>query len=68
MALKLLEKSNMSSIFGNVIGNCLTPYCCSNKTIKVLSPIIRTPHHIGILNSMFRAKAVPITTKSKQPP
>jgi hypothetical protein len=34
----------------------------------VLSPVIKTPHQTGILNSMFRAKAVPITAKSKQLP
>jgi hypothetical protein len=41
---------------------------CSNKRIGVLSPVIRTPHDNGNLNSMFRAKAVPITTKNKQSP
>ena len=59
MALKLLAKSNQIP----VIGNCLTPYSCSNKRIRVLSPVIRTAHHTGNLNSMFREKAVPITTK-----
>jgi len=31
----------------------------------VPSPVIRKPHHTGILNIMFRAKAAPITTKNK---
>jgi hypothetical protein len=29
---------------------------------------MRTPHHIGILKSMFRAKAVPITETNRNPP
>jgi hypothetical protein len=29
---------------------------------------MRTPHHIGILKSMFKAKAVPITEINRQPP
>lgn len=38
-----------------------TPYCCSNRSTNVLSPVISTPHQSGILKSMFRANAVPIT-------
>ena len=43
-----------------------TPYCCNARRINVLSPVKRTPHHIGILKSIFNAKAVPITANSKK--
>lgn len=46
--------------------NIFTPYCCNARRIKVLSPVRSTPIHMGMLKSMFNAKAVPITGKEDQ--
>lgn len=42
-----------------------TPYCCNASRTNVLKPVRRTPHHIGILKSMFKANAVPITVNKE---
>ena len=39
----------------------LTPYLCRPSSNRVLKPVRRTPAQTGISNSMFNAKAVPIT-------
>lgn len=52
-----------STDYVKVKGLVTTPYCCSNRRTNVLSPVISTPHQSGILKSMFRANAVPITDK-----
>ena len=38
------------------------PYCCKARGIRVLNPVIRTPHHKGILKNIFSANVVPITS------
>jgi predicted ABC-class ATPase len=43
-----------------------TPYCCNARRTNVLSPVRSTPHHTGMLKSMFNAKAVPITENRKK--
>jgi len=61
--------------YSNIFYNCsyfiiaakgyITPNLCRLKSKRVLKPVNRTPAHNGMLNSMLRAKAVPITVTIK---